>query len=82
MKQFYTIYCKDEPIAIIRGEHQKNNLLKISSDYLYKPTKNFSEIKENWFEIFQKENLIGYFSKLKYASSSLIGEFYADRIRE
>lgn len=82
MPLIYTIYCENKPIAIVRGEYLKEKLLKISSDYSSKSTKDFSEIKENWFEIFQKGNLIGYFSKLEHASPVLIKEFKSDRVRE
>ncbi|MCW8965801.1 MAG: hypothetical protein OQK82_03810 [Candidatus Pacearchaeota archaeon] len=69
----------------------KDKILKLNFEYSAKPTKDFSEIPEKkygkqeiqqWFEIFQKETLIGYFSELKYASEFIVKGFKADRIRE
>ncbi len=82
MAPINTIYNNNKPVAIIRGENLKEKILEEFPNYLSKPTKDFSEINKNWFEIFQKGQLISYFSNIKYASLILYGEFKSDRIRE
>ena len=82
MNPIYTICDKYESIAIIRGTNFKEDIIKNQEKYTAESTKDFYDITNSWFEIFQKGQLIGYFSKLEYASSFLKGEFHSDRVRE
>jgi len=82
MSGIYTIYNKFKPVAVVRGENFASNIKEDLYKYKPRPTQNFSEVDENWFAIFQKDTLIGYFSNLEQAASILEGEFNPHRIKE
>jgi hypothetical protein len=82
MNQIYsTVYNKTgESIAIVLEEFAEEFMKKIpnilmSDNYL-------PESINQWYQISSKGKVIMKVSKLEYASSVLIGEFYSDRIRD